>query len=111
MFPLFLLVTAASGIPNYDIDKMCQSATSIGYDQSSPTAACVRDEKAAKERLVKAWPTYPAPALRECTSNLQFDIGNSYVELETCFQMQDWKNHLEDVGGRQVPGAHGPQLR
>jgi hypothetical protein len=111
MIPLILLVVAVSGIPNFDVDKMCKSAASIGDDQSSATAACVRDEKAARERLLKAWSTYPGPARQQCTSNLQFDIGNSYVELETCFQMQNWKNHLEDVGGTQVPGAHGPQLR
>jgi hypothetical protein len=110
MIPLLLLVAAVSGIPNYDIDKMCKYAPSIGGNQSSATASCLQDEKAAGERLVKAWPTYPAPARQECTSNIQFDIGNSYVELETCFQMQNWKNHLEDIGGTQVPGTHGPQL-
>jgi hypothetical protein len=111
MFPLLFLVAAVSAIPNYDIDKMCKYAASVGGDQNNATASRTQDEKAAKERLVKAWPTYPAPARQECTSNLQFNIGNSYVELVTCFQMQDWKNHLEDIGGAQVPGAHGPQLR
>jgi hypothetical protein len=111
MIPLLLLVAAVSAIPNYDIDKMCKYAASIGGDQDSATASCVQDEKAAWERHVKAWPTYPAPARRECTSDLQFNVGNSYVELETCFQMQDWKNHIEDIGGTHVPGAHGPQLR
>jgi hypothetical protein len=110
MIPLIILAAALSAVPNYDVDKMCKSAPSIG-DQSNPTAACAGDEKAAKERLVKAWPTYPASARQECTSNLQFDIGKSYVELETCFQMQDWKKHIDDVGGAHVPGAHGPQLR
>jgi hypothetical protein len=110
MIPLIILAAAVSAVPNYDIDKICKSAASIGESQS-PVAGCLQDEKAAKDRLVKAWSTYPASARQECTSNLQFDIGKSYVELETCFQMQDWKNHIEDVGGTRVPGAHGPQLR
>jgi hypothetical protein len=110
MTPLIVLVAVLSAVPNYDIDKICKSATSLG-DSQSPIAGCLQDEKAAKDRVVKAWPTYPASARQECTSNLQFDIGRSYVELETCFQMQDWKNHIEDIGGTHVPGAHGPQLR
>jgi hypothetical protein len=31
--------------------------------------------------------------------------------METCFQMQEWKAHLDDIGGAHVPGAHVPQLR
>lgn len=110
MFFAILLAAAVSGVPNYDIDKMCKSAASIS-NESSAIGGCVSDEKASKDRLIKAWATYPAAARQTCVGNTQLDVGISYVEMETCFQMQDWKMHLNDVGGAQVPGAHGPQLQ
>jgi hypothetical protein len=110
MIALILLAATASAVPNLDIDKMCKSAGNIPGIQD-PIAGCTSDEKAAKARLIKAWPTYSAAAREECASNLQLEYGVSYVEIETCFQMQDWKANPGDVGGTHVPGAHGPQLR
>jgi hypothetical protein len=110
MIPLILLAAVASAVPNYDIDRICKSASSISNDNAA-IGGCVADEKASKERLIKAWATYPAAARQVCVGNTQLDVGISYVEMETCFQMQDWKAHLDDVGGSHVPGAHGPQLQ
>jgi hypothetical protein len=99
MIPLIVLVAVLSAVANYDIDKIGKSATSFG-DSRSPVAGCSQDGKAARDRLVKAWPTYPASARQECTSGLQFDIGKSYVELETCFQMQIGKIISRTLAGR-----------
>ena len=93
MFFAILLAASMSGVPSYDIDKMCKSAASISNDNSA-IGGCVTDEKAAKDRLIKAWATYPAAARQTCIGNTQLDVGISYVEMETCFQMQDWKMHL-----------------
>jgi hypothetical protein len=105
-----LLAAAVSGVPSYDIDKMCKTANAIS-NSNDAIGGCVADEKASKDRLTKAWSTYPAAARQTCVGNTQLDVGISYVEMETCFQMQDWKMHLDDIGGTQVPGAHGPQLQ
>jgi hypothetical protein len=110
MFPLIILATIVSGTPNYDISKMCQAATVIDNDKSS-IDGCIQDEKAAKDRVSKGWSKYSAAAKQTCVGTAPKDVGNSYVELETCFEMQDWKNSLDTVGGTHVPGAHGPQLR
>jgi hypothetical protein len=106
---LIILATLVSGVPQYDIDKMCKRETTITNDASS-VGGCAQDEKASKDRLEKAWSHYPAAAKQECVSGSTEGLGPSYIEIETCFQMQDWKNHLDDVGGSHVPGAHGPQL-
>ena len=110
MFALIFLAATVSAVPNLDIDKICKSAADIPGNQD-PIAGCLNDEKAAKERLIKAWPTYPPASREDCTSELKFGVGVSYVEIETCFQIQDWKTHLQDIGGEHVPGAHGPQLQ
>jgi hypothetical protein len=110
MFPLIILATIVNGTPNYDISKMCQAATVIDNDKAS-IDGCIQDEKAAKDRVSKGWSKYSAQAKQTCVGTTLRDVGNSYVELETCFEMQDWKNSLDTVGGTHVPGAHGPQLR
>lgn len=110
MIPFLFLAVVAGAVPNYDIEGLCKSAGALSSGVS-PVAGCIADEKAAKERLIKAWPRYPAAARQDCAADLPLDIGKSYVEMETCFQMQEWKAHLDDVGGAHVPGAHGPQRR
>jgi hypothetical protein len=110
MLALIFLAATAAAVPNFDIDKMCKGASVVQGSQDA-VAGCVKDESAAKERLIKAWPTYSAGAREECASDLQHEYGVSYIEIETCFQMHDWKAHPADVGGTRVPGAHGPQLR
>jgi hypothetical protein len=110
MIPLIILATIASATPNYDIAKMCQAANVITNDNAAITG-CIEDEKAAKDRINKGWSKYSVSAKQTCLGTETRDLGNSYVEMETCFQMQDWKNNLDTVGGNHVPGAHGPQLR
>jgi hypothetical protein len=89
--PIFVFVLAtAVAIPNFDIEKICKSAGVVMNDKNA-TAGCVEDETNAKQRLLKKWPDFSAAARRECVGDRKFDIGTSYIELETCFQMQDWK--------------------
>jgi hypothetical protein len=110
MIPLFILAAVMGGVPNVDIDKMCQRELSVTNDTAG-LGGCVQDEKASRDRLQKLWPSYPAAVKQECISNIGGDLGVSYTEIETCFQMQDWKKNLDDIGGTHVPGAHGPQLK
>jgi hypothetical protein len=111
MIPLIILAaTVVGGTPNYDINQMCQAANLITNDDAS-VAGCVQDEQAAKDRISKNWSKYPVAAKQACIGTTPKDVGNSYVETETCFEMQEWKNSLDTVGGNHVPGAHGPQIK
>jgi hypothetical protein len=90
----------ASAIPSYNIEKSCQAeGAASGYGDESALKGCVQDEKAAKDKVAKEWPNYPAAAQQICTAGQSSELGYSYVELMTCFEMQDWKTHLNDVGG------------
>ena len=110
MFPLLLIVLTASAVPIYDVEKSCRSASEATQDKSG-YEGCVADEKAAKEKITKEWSSYPAASRQECAPVQIGSQSNSYVELMTCFEMQEWKKSLNDIGGTHVPGAHGPQLR
>jgi hypothetical protein len=110
MIALLVIATMASAVPTYDVEKSCRSAGEITQENNA-MEGCVADEKAAKDKLIKEWSNYSAAARDTCASSQVGDQTNSYVELYTCFEMQDWKKNLNEVGGAHVPGAHGPQLR
>jgi hypothetical protein len=93
MIPLLLIVALASAVPTYDVEKSCQAASEATQDDSG-YKGCLDDEKVAKERVAKEWSNYSATTRQECTANQGDDEGNSYVELMTCFEMQDWKKDL-----------------
>ncbi len=101
MIPLLLIAVMASTVPNYDVESSCQAANKATQDDSG-YKGCVDDEKAAKEKVVKGWASYPAAARQECASSQGGDQSNSYVELMTCFEMQDWK---KDLGSLSTNGG------
>ena len=108
VFRLLLIAVFANTIPNYDVPRICRSDTQLGQDRASYNG-CVQDETTAKERLAKDWSTYPALAKEECVPDavLGSGLGESYVELMTCLEMQDWKKHLGSIGGQVGGGAVG----
>jgi hypothetical protein len=91
---IFLAAASAApakdgGLPKIDLEKVCRASekevnavfTGINRDVF---AACMNDEKAAQERLVKDWATY-STSERACV--LQMDYLPSYVEWLTCIEM------------------------
>lgn len=108
MLQLLLVAVFATSIPNYNIERACRSSSELAQDKFGFNS-CVQDEKAAKEKLTKEWATYPASAKDECIPDavLSGGLGQSYVELMTCFEMQDWKKHLNDIGGGVGGGTVG----
>ena len=40
-----------------------------------------------------------------CSSEQTDEFDRSYVELMTCLEMQDWKAHLDDIGGGSAVGG------
>ena len=110
MLPFIIIAALAGALPNIDLNKACEGAD-ISSGDNGDVASCINDEKAAKERIAKKWSKYTASEHETCTGNLSLGMGMSYVEIETCLQMEDWKKTPEDIGGSQVPGAHGPQRK
>jgi hypothetical protein len=110
MFALIIAAAVAAGLPNYDMHKVCEAAKAATQGDSS-VEACLNDEQASKERITKGWGNYTASEKETCVGGSLTELGISYVEIETCFQMEDWKKVPQEVGGTRVPGAHGPQLK
>jgi hypothetical protein len=87
----FIVIAAVStaALPNLDIAAGCKPEAQI-EDQMTDRKACMDDEQATKEKLVKEWPTYSFAARNTCASD-RASLVNSYVELLTCIEMQTWK--------------------
>ena len=77
-----LLLVSAPAMPDRSVDKMCTaSATTTGDDTA--TASCKRDERAARESLVKEWDTVPARFRSTCLESIN-DVAPSFVTLKSC---------------------------
>jgi hypothetical protein len=104
MAPLLLIAVMASSVPSYDVEKGCKAESAVSQDNSA-YEGCVNDELAAKEKVTKEWGRYSAAARQDCTAGQSGDLTNSYVELMTCFEMQDWKKSLGSDGDLTGTGA------
>jgi hypothetical protein len=110
MFALIIAAAVAAGLPNYDMYRVCEAARAATQGDAS-IEACLHDEQASIERIMKDWTKYTAAEKQTCVGGSLTELGISYVEIETCFQMEDWKKTPQEIGGGHVPGAHGPQLK
>jgi hypothetical protein len=91
MLPLILAAAVSTAaVPNLDIAAGCKPEAAI-EGQIVDLNACMHDEQATKDKLIKEWSTYPVAARDTCASD-RASLVNSYVELLACIEMQTWKN-------------------
>jgi hypothetical protein len=87
--PDAVIVALADSLPTASIESICRDAQSAALPESKTAAyqACVHDERAAYDQLRQKWPRYSAKARVTCA-----EPGGgaqiSYVELQTCLDMQ-----------------------
>jgi hypothetical protein len=77
------VIPVADSVPKFDMVRQCQSE---GGD--SPTVdRCVADEKDALQQLQTLWAQATAKDRADCTREASGDGTGSYVELQTCLEM------------------------
>ena len=83
------VLALADSLPTASIEGICRDAQSAALPESKAAAyqACVGDERAAYDKLRQKWARYSAKARVTCA-----EPGDgaqiSYVELQTCLDMQ-----------------------
>jgi len=97
---------AADSLPTASIESICRNAQSAALPESKAAAyrSCVHEEGAARDELRKKWGRYSAQARATCAEPAGVQV--SYVELQTCLDMQS--------GGSlatPVPAAGGASSR
>jgi len=110
-----ILLAAASAaaakdgsLPNIDLEKVCRASekeinavfTDINRDVF---AACMSDEKAARERLIKDWATFSTSDKARCVAPR--DYLPSYVEWSTCIEMTRDVRRMRKEQATSTPAA------
>ena len=97
------ILALGNSLPTASIESICRDAQSAALPESKAAAyqSCLQDERAARDQLRQKWAHYLAEARASCAEPSQ-GVAISYVELQTCLDMQS--------GGslaRPVPGLGG----
>ena len=91
----------AAPLPKTNIESACRDAQSAAppEQRSASYQSCVHDERLAFEQLRQSWAKVPAAA-REVCAEPDNGVPFSYVELQTCLEMQP--------GGTLTVEGHAP---
>jgi hypothetical protein len=81
-------LAAEATLPTANIETMCKDAQAAALPESKASAfqSCVNEERAAFNELRRKWARYPTSARVTCAEPNGIPI--SYVELQTCLDMQ-----------------------
>jgi hypothetical protein len=84
----YLLTAAAAtdAIPRFDIERQCQQAIGTAGG-AADVAACVRDGRAARQRIIGQWAQFSARDRSYCTELTTMTGSGTYVELLRCLEL------------------------
>jgi hypothetical protein len=103
----------ADSLPTASIEGICRDAQSAALPESRRAAyqSCLHDEGAARDQLRQKWARYSSAARMTCAEPGGVPI--SYVELQTCLDMQSGGSLTKPVPGLNAPslGAIGAPSR
>ena len=111
--PADAIVALADSLPTASIEGICRDAQSAALPESRKAAyqSCLHDEGAARDQLRQKWARYSSAARMTCAEPGGVPI--SYVELQTCLDMQSGGSLTKPVPGLGAPslGAMGAPSR
>jgi hypothetical protein len=84
--PIIILTSLhpiADAVPQFDIVRECQAEGGTkGMEQR-----CTNDEMHARDQLQSEWAQFSPSAKLQCGGESSIDGTSSYVELQTCLEM------------------------
>jgi hypothetical protein len=89
ILPHLAAAAGADSLPTASVESICRDAQSAALPESKAAAyrSCMQDEGAARDELRQKWAHYSAAARSNCAEPSQ-GVAISYVELQTCLDMQ-----------------------
>jgi hypothetical protein len=83
------IVALAGSLPTVSIESICHGAQAAALPESKAAAyqACVHDERTAFDELRRKWARYSVQSRMTCAEP-SAGVAISYVELQTCLDMQ-----------------------
>jgi hypothetical protein len=103
------MIALNDSLPTASVESICRDAQSAALPESKAAAyqSCLHDERAALNELRQKWAHYPAQARATCAEPSGGALI-SYVELQTCLDMQSGGSlakPVPDVGGASSLGT------
>jgi hypothetical protein len=106
MFPRFdavllagSLLLATDGVPTFNVESFCRAVAT----RAAPVGdadICLRQEREARDQLVKQWAQFPAPDRAYCQELHTVGGDSTYTKLLTCLELQrDARNLREKERG------------
>jgi hypothetical protein len=109
LFPIILtatqIVLVADPVPKFDVEGTCRAAAVSGLP-GRDSAACQRDEHGARSTLQKDWTEYSSTERSRCTGLVSTGGAPSYVELQTCLEMEKQTKELREKPKTETVGQH-----
>jgi hypothetical protein len=102
------MVALADSLPTVSVESICRDAQSAALPDAKAAAyqSCLHEERAALDQLRQKWTHYSPEARITCAEPSGVPI--SYVELQTCLDMQaggSLAKPVPDLGGASSLGA------
>jgi hypothetical protein len=108
ILPHLAFAAGADFLPTASVESICRDAQSAALPDSKAAAyqSCLHDERAALNELRQKWAHYSTQARATCA-----EPGGgaqiSYVELQTCLDMQSGGSLAKPVPGLGDAPSHG----
>jgi hypothetical protein len=77
-------ITVANIVPQFDIVRECRAEG----DTTEMRQRCTDDEVQSRKQLQAEWTQFSPGAIAQCTGETSIDGTPSYVELQTCLEME-----------------------
>jgi hypothetical protein len=85
--PLAISVAFADSVPQFNIERACQSAEASAVAPGRTSEGCQNDEKTAQNTLQQRWSEFAGPDRDRCIRTAGMGGPSSYVDLLTCLDM------------------------
>ncbi len=104
MFPPFdagiftaivVMVAAADGVPAFNVEPFCR-AVAMRAAPVGDTDVCLRQEREARDQLVRQWTQFPFADRSYCERLTRTGSDPTYTELLTCLELQRDARNLRE---------------
>jgi hypothetical protein len=82
-----LTMTVADPIPEFNVEPSCRAAATGNIGIKQDLAACLDDEKGARQQLTKEWSEFASADRGLCTRLSRTGGSPTYTELLVCLEM------------------------
>jgi hypothetical protein len=80
------LVAAEAGIPKFDVETLCREIVRDAHPVGN-FDTCVKEEDAARDRLVKEWAQFSSADKSDCVDLPKMSGMGTYTQLLTCLEL------------------------